>query len=120
MYKRQNDNNQSLKTFKKWIEFLELNEANQKIYAIQDDENNLQSVESMFEYDVHQWLKKQKLAKPIKIENQYPIGSYRIDIALLDQNTNKYLLGLEIDGYYYHSSACLLYTSDAADDCWMV
>ena len=104
-----NDNNQSLKTFKKWIEFLELNEHSQKTYSIQEDENNLQSVESMFEYDVHQWLKNQRLSKPIKIENQYPIGSYRIDIALLDQNTNKYLLGLEIDGYRYHSSATQKY-----------
>ena len=67
------------------------------------------SVTFSFSINIHQWLKKQKLAKPVKIENQYPIGSYRIDIALLDQNTNKYLLGLEIDGYYYHSSATQKY-----------
>ena len=40
----------------------------------------------------------------MKVEVQYPVGSYKIDIALLDLTTNKYLLGIEIDGLRYHST----------------
>ena len=94
-----------LQTFKRWLQFLELNENEQKVYSITDDpETNIQSVESMFEYEVYQWLMEQNFHKQMKIEVQYPVGSYRIDIALLDLKTNKYLLGIEIDGLRYHST----------------
>ena len=101
-----NEANLDLQTFKRWVEFLELNQQDQKTYAITDDpDTNNQSVESMFEYEVYQWLKDQRFNKPLQIEVQYPIGSYRIDIALLDSQTKRYLVGLEVDGYRYHSSA---------------
>ncbi|MBR2651440.1 DUF559 domain-containing protein [bacterium] len=38
------------------------------------------------------------------LKTQYNVGSYRIDVALLDKNTSQFLLGVEIDGYKYHSS----------------
>ena len=46
----------------------------------------------------------QHFVKQIKIETQFPVDSYRIDIALLDKETNKFLLGIEVDGSKYHSS----------------
>ena len=99
------ESNLDLQTFKRWLQFLELNESEQKVYSVTDDpETNIQSVESMFEYEVYQWLMNQNFHKAMKVEVQYPVGSYRIDIALLDLTTNKYLLGIEIDGLRYHST----------------
>ncbi|MBO6022202.1 DUF559 domain-containing protein [bacterium] len=45
---------------------------------------------------------KQKYDKKVKITNQYPVGSYNIDFAIVDADTNQYLLGLEVDGFKYH------------------
>ncbi len=96
--------NESLRTFKNWIEFLELNEEDQKTYSLVDDKENINSIESSFEYDVIEWLKTKTFNKEMKLAYQYPIGSYRIDVTLLDLNTDKFILGIEVDGFLYHST----------------
>ncbi len=93
-----------LRTFKSWIEFLELNDQDKKSYALVEDKEITKDVESSFELDVVEWLKTKKFNKPMKLVVQYPIGSYRIDIAFIDPQTNKYLLGIEVDGFLYHST----------------
>lgn len=95
--------NKDLRTFKNWIEFLELSEQDQKLYSIKD-ESNIQSIESNFENEVVNWLKTKKFKKQLKLVLQYPIGSYRIDVALLDSQTDKFVLGIEVDGFLYHST----------------
>ena len=44
-------------------------------------------------------MENQNFEKQIKIKTQFSVGSYRIDIALLDKETNKFLLGIEVDGF---------------------
>jgi len=39
----------------------------------------------------------------LKLGQQYSVGSKRIDIVVLDENNN-YILGIEVDGYHYHST----------------
>ncbi|MBO6095122.1 DUF559 domain-containing protein [bacterium] len=38
----------------------------------------------------------------MKITNQYKVGSYRIDFAFINEENNKFILGLEVDGFKYH------------------
>lgn len=95
--------NKDLRTFKNWIEFLELNEQDKKLYSIKD-ESNIQLIESNFENEVVNWLKTKRFRKQLKLVLQYPIGSYRIDVALLDSQTDKFILGIEVDGFLYHST----------------
>ena len=96
--------NSDLRTFKNWVEFLELNEKDQKTYALIDDEKSIHDVESSFEYEVVKWLETKTFNRQLKITCQYPIGSYRIDIALIDAINDKFVLGIEVDGFLYHSS----------------
>jgi len=61
--------------------------------------------ESDFEETVYQRLLTdlKLIQEELKLFQQYPIGSKRIDIAVLDENDN-YILGIEVDGYKYHST----------------
>ena len=92
-------------TFKKWLYFLDLDETKQKTYSISEVKRAESYSESDFEEVVHQKLiKKLRLNKDkLKLFQQYPVGSKRIDIAVLDEDDN-YLLGIEVDGYKYHST----------------
>lgn len=99
-----NELNKDLTTFKNWIQFLELNDEEKREYSLIDHNDAIKNAESSFEYEVISWLKTLSFNRELKIETQYPIGSYRIDIALIDKLTNKYLLGIEVDGFKYHST----------------
>ena len=95
------NNNANIQLFKEWVEFIDLHFDSQKIYSIPKNEinNSILFTESGFEKEVVQWLGNQHFVKQIKIETQFPVDSYRIDIALLDKETNKFLLGIEVDGF---------------------
>ena len=99
---KSNSNNIDLNTFRSWIEFLELSDDGKRNYAVLVDDEN--GYDSSFEKDVVDWLKRNKFDKKMTLKTQYNVGSYRIDVALLDKNTSQFLLGVEIDGYKYHSS----------------
>lgn len=95
------ENNQSLLTFKNWLEFLELPEHEKVNYSsIVED----LKFDSGFESDVYTWLNKFDFMNNYNIKTQHKVGSYRIDLAICDKNTDKYLLGIEVDGWKYHSS----------------
>lgn len=95
------ETNQSLSTFKNWLYFLELSENDQINYALVSEEKYF---DSDFEKDVYIWLNNLDFMKNYKILTQYKVGSYRIDIAICDINTNKFIFGIEVDGWKYHSS----------------
>ena len=99
--KSSNRSSIDLDTFKRWLSFLELNSEQQKEYCIIQSELTSE-FDSKFEKEVFEWLIKQKYDKKVKITNQYPVGSYNIDFAIVDADTNQYLLGLEVDGFKYH------------------
>lgn len=96
-----NQQNKDLTIFKQWIEFLELNSDERRNYAPIVSNNGL---DSEFEADVLNWLKTQNFPYKIKIQTQYCVGSYRIDLAILNAKNKAFILGIEIDGYKYHST----------------
>ncbi|TNK83877.1 ATP-binding protein [Mycoplasmopsis pullorum] len=91
------DNSSSLNllTFKKWLEFLDLSAEEQKSYTT-IDRDVIKDHVSYFEQDVIQWLKTLVFNQPVKIKKNYRIGSYTIDIAILDQDS-KFLVGISLD-----------------------
>lgn len=93
--------------FKEWLNFIDSNIESQKTYSINknDISNAILVTESTFEEEVINWLSKQTFNKEVKLIAQFPVGSYRIDVALFDANNEKFILGIEIDGYRYHSSS---------------
>ncbi len=110
-----NTDNADLIIFKNWIKFLELSESKQKEYSIKEMINN-ESVESNFENDVHQWLMNQTFNTELELTIQYPIGSYRINLAIMDKKTGKFLLGIEVDGLKHHSAALQKYNDIVRQD----
>lgn len=103
-----NQDNLDLNTFKRWLQFLDLSEKEQKEYSLVENINN-KSVESNFENDVLKWLKTFSFVLELEIITQYPVGSYRIDLAILDKRSKKFIVGIEIDGLRYHSQALKRY-----------
>ncbi|QZE12540.1 DEAD/DEAH box helicase [Mycoplasma sp. Ms02] len=85
----------NLTTFKKWLEFLDLTKQEQKAYTT-IEKDSLSRIKTYFEQDVMQWLKSLEFTQPIKIKTNYRIGSYAINIAILDEN-EKFLVGISLD-----------------------
>lgn len=98
--------NQGVNLFKEWLSFIDSSTDYQKTYSINknDISRAIDVSESSFEEDVIKWLSNQTFSKPIKLIAQFPVGSYRIDVALFDKSNERFILGIEIDGYRYHSS----------------
>jgi len=100
-----NANSADFVVFKNWLEFLDMNSDDQKNFAQTDNPNVQESfgeVDSAFEADVVNFIKGNiKPALPVKVIKQYEVGSFAIDIALLDQKNN-FIIGIEVDGYDYH------------------
>lgn len=59
------------------------------------------SFDSEFEEEVCNMLTE----KGYRVSTQVGVGGYRIDMAIVDQNTGDYILGIECDGKLYHSSS---------------
>ncbi|MCP4336847.1 MAG: hypothetical protein GY679_03295 [Mycoplasma sp.] len=100
---------EDFKVFHEWLLFLDLDAKKQKEYSNIDQKegkykiNELEGdVDSDFEQDVIDYMTENiKTEKEIKLLKQFPVGSKKIDIALLNSQ-NKFLLGIEVDGYRYH------------------
>lgn len=103
--------NPNILLFKEWLSFLDLHYNQQKTYSIDtsNDFDIYQKMESGFEKSVYDWLSKQEFNKKIKIESQFSVGSYKIDFALVEVGTEKFLLGIEVDGWGYHSTPRQIY-----------
>ena len=110
-----NTDNIDLTIFKNWIQFLELSEEKQKEYAIQETKKTA-SIKYGFENDVYNWMLKQEFNRELELAIHYPIGSYRIDLALIDKVTGKFLLGIEVDGLKQDLSALQKYNDVVRHD----
>jgi len=104
-----NANSEDFAVFKNWLEFLDLNSEEQKKFAQSPDNHSIEEsfgdVDSGFEADVVKFIKgKVHSPLPVKLIKQYEVGSFSIDIALVDQKNN-FIVGIEVDGYRYHNGA---------------
>ena len=98
-----NAKNVSMKIFREWLSYLEQNSIDRQKYCI-DSSKQAENFESGFEENVYDYLTSNlQLSNKTYIQAQYPVGSYRIDLAIIDSATDKFLLGIEVDGYKYHS-----------------
>lgn len=106
--------NNNVQLFKYWLNFIESTENHQRNYSISSDaiSNEILKTESKFEEAILGWLSEQSFRKHVRPVAQYEVGSYRIDIALLDLTTNAFLLGIEVDGFKYHSTARQKYNDE--------
>lgn len=88
--------NDNLLTFKKWLAYIQLSADKQKAYTkiALSEENKLKK--SQFIFEINSWLSQQTFANEIKIKLDYCIGSYSIDMAILD-NKNNFIVGLNLD-----------------------
>ncbi|WP_025734401.1 AAA domain-containing protein [Williamsoniiplasma luminosum] len=98
-------NSDDFQTFKNWLEFLNMNHTEQKKFSNKPHmkiEESFGEVDSGFERDVVDFIiNNVKTEYKTKLIKQYEVGSYSIDIALVDSK-NRFIFGIEVDGYAYH------------------
>lgn len=96
------------KLFKKYLEYVKAVDAGNKklvknlLLSLLDkekEENEL-TFDSEFEEEVCAKL----VERGYKVETQYGVGGYRIDLVIKSFDGKKNLLGIECDGRLYHSS----------------
>lgn len=98
-----NVKNDSIRVFREWLSFLEMNALERKEYSVSAEMKG-QEFDSEFEEEVFIYLKDNlSLNRKTYLQTQFPVGSYRIDVAIMDEETNSFIYGIEIDGYKYHS-----------------
>ncbi|WP_027120868.1 DEAD/DEAH box helicase [Mycoplasmopsis lipofaciens] len=90
--------NDNLLTFKRWLTYIQMSVDKQKSYTknVINSYNENKNANSQFVYDLTSWINEQNFGKEIKIQLDYCIGSYNIDMALLD-NKNNFIVGLSLD-----------------------
>lgn len=87
---------QGVQQLKHYLDFAEKGKA-----ALQQEADVGGFLESPFEESVYNLL----VSKGFKVGRQVGCSGYRIDLAILDDKSpGRYLLGIECDGAYYHSS----------------
>ncbi|MCP4337140.1 MAG: hypothetical protein GY679_04830 [Mycoplasma sp.] len=97
-------------TFKRWLEFLDLNDIDKKNFSNKknDKETNILNNNSSIDKFSFQEELVRKLEKLIdnlfsyKILRNYGVGSREIDVVIFDKKNNKYILGIDIDNYNYY------------------
>ncbi|WP_412031407.1 DEAD/DEAH box helicase [Metamycoplasma buccale] len=88
--------NENLLTFKRWLNYIQLKNEKQKSY-ISDATPNIGKLDkSQFIFEITNWLKEQSFADDIQIQLDYCVGSYNIDMAILDNKEN-FIVGISID-----------------------
>ena len=97
-----NDKNDSIRVFKEWLSYLDKTKNEKQEYLLSTN-RALEQFDSTFEEDVYDFMKENIIiTKQVEMRTQFTIGTYRIDLAFIDEK-NQFLLGVEIDGYKYHS-----------------
>jgi len=101
--------NRGPKLFKKYLQYVKsVSEGNSELtqeilYSVcesQTSRNEEVHYDSDFENQVHEALKKEGLI----VDTQIGVSGYKIDIAVYDRSSSKYILGIECDGAAFHSS----------------
>lgn len=109
-----------LKMFKEWLRFLELNDKQKKEYITDedkekeeekkrhDDDNSFSflvepvaKVNEEFYDIVQQELEKQFSNPNLLIARHYPIGTQKMDIAIINKLTSEIIVGISLDDYHY-------------------
>lgn len=96
---RDDGKNPNRKILRDFIDFAE----NGKIELISGDEleSDETKFDSLFEKEVYNYI----ISKGYLAKTQIGVSGYKIDMAIIDpNNTNRYVLAIECDGAYYHSS----------------
>ncbi|MDZ7293092.1 DEAD/DEAH box helicase [Mycoplasmopsis pulmonis] len=93
-------NNEDLYMFKKWLQFLELNPEEQKKYSSGKSEKSLDD-SSDFKNKIMEFFKLKK-SENIDIQENYPIGTINVDIAIFEDKKLKKII--MIDDFSYSSS----------------
>ncbi|MDC8921526.1 DEAD/DEAH box helicase [Metamycoplasma hyosynoviae] len=88
--------NDNLLTFKKWLNYIQLSSEKQKSYTEVLINESSKMKKSQFIFEINMWLNEQPFANDIKIKLDYCIGSYNIDMAILDKKNN-FIVGLNLD-----------------------
>lgn len=65
-------------------------------------DNALEPFDSPFEIEVYEEVKK-VIPSYLSIKNQINVGGYLIDLAIYDSRSERFILGIECDGYQWHS-----------------
>ncbi|MBU3113484.1 AAA domain-containing protein [Clostridium lacusfryxellense] len=101
--------NRGPKLFKKYLQYVRaVSEGNNELArgilnSVCDSKisrNEVIHYDSDFENQVHDALKKEGLI----VDTQIGVSGYKIDLAIYDMSSSKYILGIECDGAAYHSS----------------
>lgn len=101
--------NKGPKLFKKYLQYVKaVSDGNSEIaqeilYSVCDSgisRNEEIHYDSDFENQVHDALKREGLI----IDTQIGVSGYKIDLAVYDKESSKYILGIECDGAAFHSS----------------
>lgn len=89
-----------IKIFRDWLYFIEQTPEYQKQYSNVDDLHKSSSEEN-YNLEIYEWLKTIKVNREITVKSKHLIGSYYVHNAIIDKETNKMLVGLEIDKFDY-------------------
>lgn len=101
--------NKGPKLFKKYLQYVKaVSDGNSEVaqeilYSVCDSgisRNEEIHYDSDFENQVHDALKREGLI----IDTQIGVSGYKIDLAVYDKESSKYILGIECDGAAFHSS----------------
>lgn len=104
----ENTTNNGPKLFKKYLEYVRaLDSGNKDLaksilnsFGDKETNNQVNIFDSEFEEEVCNKLED----IGYKVDTQYGVGGYRIDLVVKDKDTNENILGIECDGKLYHSS----------------
>ncbi|WP_026476498.1 AAA domain-containing protein [Alkaliphilus transvaalensis] len=101
--------NRGPKLFKKYLQYVKavsesrIEEANQILYSLVDSDikvNKEMDFDSDFEMEVADALTE----RGYDVHTQVGVSGYKIDLAIYDEASSRYILGIECDGATYHSS----------------
>lgn len=96
---------EDFETFRKWLVFLDKQEEERRSYSLPKLVESVDSTDPhlMFVNETIQWINEEALfSRHVKLKTNYEIGSKRIDFAIIDEHTNEFIIGVEVDSYKYH------------------
>lgn len=109
---RINDKNNGPHRFKQYLQYAELvherNEVEKQVLLNSINDFNrvnmihTEQFDSQFEEEVYKSIES-RISSSLLIKTQVNEGGYKIDQAIYDKNTERFILGIECDGYYWHS-----------------
>ncbi len=97
------------KLFKKYLQYARevsnknTNEANAILYSLLDSGVD-RPIDVKYDSDFEMEVRDALVAKGYRIDTQVGVSGYRIDLAVYNNETSRYILGIECDGAAYHSS----------------